>query len=356
MSIKEKFKAQLTQKPMLCDGAMGTMIYGRGIPFERCFDELNVSQPALIAEIHRDYIAAGADIIQTNTFGANRFRLVEYGLENQVTGINQAGVELARRTVDASYKTVLIAGTIGPLGQWLAPIGRLRRQQVRQAFREQVSALIEAGVDLIVFDTFADLSALKEAVLVTRELSDDIPIITQVTFNDDMRTPLGHTPQKVADRLGELPIDVAGINCSLGPSGVLRTLRRLAEALPAGTLLSAQPNAGWPERRGGRIMYPATPDYFSEYTLALVEAGARVVGGCCGTTATHIARMRTALDAPVSQPPLLLRLPADELDDTTPPSPLEPTRLAQRLAANELVVTIEVSPPKGTPWKRPWPR
>ncbi|MCB0163743.1 MAG: bifunctional homocysteine S-methyltransferase/methylenetetrahydrofolate reductase [Anaerolineae bacterium] len=341
------FLAELDNRPLLCDGAMGTTIYAKGIPFERCFDELNISRPALIGEIHRDYIQAGANVIQTNTFGANRIKLAEHGLADVVGEINRAGVSLARRVVEASFKEVFIAGTVGSLGQRLAPLGRLSPTKAYEAFTEQITALIEAGVDLLMFDTFADLNELEQGVLAARSISADIPIVAQVTFTEDGRTPLGVTPQKVAAQIAQFPVDVIGMNCSIGPSGVLRAIRQLGDLLPPGTRLSAQPNAGWPERVGGRIIYPATPEYFGDYALAFIETGVRLVGGCCGTTAEHIAHMRTALDNPIQHTPHLLRLPSEDEISTGPANVLEPTRLARRLATGEFVVTAEISPPKG---------
>ncbi|RMF03159.1 MAG: bifunctional homocysteine S-methyltransferase/methylenetetrahydrofolate reductase [Chloroflexi bacterium] len=345
--MSSKFLESLKSGPLLSDGAMGTMIYSKGIPTERCFDELNLTDPVIIAEIHRSYIQAGSNVIQTNTFGANRIRLAEYNLAGSVVDINRAGVQLAKRVVDASFREVFVAGTVGPLGQWLAPLGRLQKAEVAGIFREQTAALIEAGVDLLIFDTFADIAALKEAVVAARAVSADIPIVAQVTFSEDMRTALGHTPQKVAEELGSLPIQVIGINCSLGPSGVLRALRQLARHVPPHIYLSAQPNAGWPERIGGRIMYPATPEYFGEYALALVESGARLVGGCCGTTAEHITHMRAALDDPAPQITALPKLPGEDAEGVGPVSAVEPTRMARRLQNGQFVVTVELSPPKG---------
>jgi homocysteine S-methyltransferase len=341
------FLNEIDKRPLLCDGAMGTMIYAKGVSFERCFDELNLSNPAIVADIQRAYIEVGANVIETNTFGANRYRLAEHGLDDQVSNINRAGISLARRVVDASFRTVFVAGTVGPLGLRMAPLGRLSASEVYRAFHEQTHALAEAGADLLIFDTFSDLFELREAVLAAREVAADIPVVTHVTFTEDGRTPLGHTPQKVADILAELPVDVIGINCSIGPAGVLQVLRILRDYLPNDTRLSAQPNAGWPERVGERIMYPATPEYFGEYALAFVEAGARLVGGCCGTTPNHIAHMRASLDDPSRQAPQLSRLPDDDLSGGGPAGVLQPTRLARRLMQGEFVVTAEISPPKG---------
>lgn len=345
--MAHNFLSRLDSTPLLGDGAMGTMIYAKGIPFERCFDELNLSAPALIADIHRAYIDAGANLIETNTFGANRFKLNEHGLAGKVAEVNRAGVHLARRVVEASFKELFIAGAIGPVGPRLAPLGRLGTDQARAAFQEQVTALVEAGVDLLLFETFTDLSELREALIVARQAAPELPIVAQLTFTEEGRTPLGHTPQKVAELLSDLAVDVIGLNCSVGPADLLRALQSLAEALPAGTRLSAQPNAGWPERVGGRIMYPAPPEYFGDYALAFVEAGARLVGGCCGTTPEHITHMRAALDDPTRRAPHLSRLPGEESRVTTLADGLEPTPLARKLAAGQFVVSVEMSPPKG---------
>lgn len=342
-----KFLDTLNNHPVLCDGATGTMIYAKGIAFERCFDELNVSAPAIIADIHRAYIDAGAQVIETNTFGANRFKLSEHGLADMVEAINRAGVQLARRVVDASFKEVFIAGSLGPLGPRLTPLGRLSIAEARSAFQQQAAALVESGVDLLMLETFTDLIELREAVTAIRDIASDIPLVAQLTFAQDGRTPLGHTPEKAAEALADLPIDVVGLNCSLGPADLLRILHNLADALPEGTRLAAQPNAGWPERVGGRVMYPAPPEYFGEYALAFVEAGARLVGGCCGTTPEHITHMRAALDDPHRRAPQLPRLPGDDVRKAVPLDVLEPTPLARKLATGGFVVGVEMSPPKG---------
>jgi len=229
----------------------------------------------------------------------------------------------------------------------LAPLGALSAKEAHAAFLEQIGALVEGGVDLIILDTFSDMLELREAITAVRQVSPTIPLVTQVTFTEDIRTALGHTPQKVVEKLVDLPIDVLGINCSLGPTGVLKAFQALKEAAPNDIRLSAQPNAGWPERMGGRVMYPATPEYFGEYALAFVEAGARLIGGCCGTTPEHITQMRAALDDPTRKAPSLPRLPGEDVSGVAPVAAVEPTRMARRLATGEFVITVELSPPKG---------
>jgi methionine synthase I (cobalamin-dependent) len=216
--MMDSFLECLAQGPLLFDGAMGTMLHNQGVSLERCFDELNLTHPDLVADIHRAYIEAGAQIIETNTFGANRFKLSEHGLEDKVAEINRAGVDLARRAVDGQ---AMIAGSVGPSGRQLAPLGRMRPEAARALFREQVTALAGAGVDLLIFETFSDLDEMGEAVRAARAVCD-LPIIAQMTFTEDIRTPLGHTPEQVAEFLRELKVEVIGVNCSVGPALVLR--------------------------------------------------------------------------------------------------------------------------------------
>lgn len=345
--MTNQFLQAIDSQPLLCDGAMGTMIYAKGINREACFDELNLSNPALIAKIHQAYIDAGANVVETNTFGATRLKLAEHSLADMVTEINIAGVELARRVVEASYKAVFIAGSIGPLGARLAPLGRLLRSEARAIYQEQIQALLTAGVDVLMFETFADLVELREAVLAARELDPAMPLVAQVTFNQDGRTPLGYTPQKAAEFLSKLPVDILGSNCSVGPADLLRHLQQLAAALPPETRLSAQPNAGWPEQVGQRTMYPAPPEYFGDYTLAFKEMGVRLIGGCCGTTPEHTAHMRAALDEPTRYSLQVVQLPDDEVITPQPAPEIEPTDIARRLAHREFVISVEMSPPKG---------
>jgi homocysteine S-methyltransferase len=335
-----------SKTPLVGDGAMGTMLNERGVGFEQCFDALNLGRPALVAEIHRAYIEAGAQVIQTNTFGANRYKLAAHGLEDKVGEINRAGVELARRVALASFREVIIAGDVGPLGVRLAPFGRVQPEQARQAFAEQVQALAEAGADLIICETFADLHELREAIMAARQVCA-LPVIASMTFTRDDRTLLGDAPAKVAHTLAGCEVDLIGVNCSGGPAQIYRILRQMRQAAPQART-SAMPNAGWPEQVGGRIMYPANPEYFGEYAQALCEAGASLIGGCCGTTPRHIAAMRQAIDrlAEGCAPALgEISLP-DEIEERQP-NQAHPSSLAQKLNAGKFIVSVEMDPPRG---------
>ena len=338
--------------PLLGDGAMGTLLNVQGVGFNQCFDELNRSNPALVAGIHNAYLDAGAQVIQTNTFGANRFKLSAVGLADQVVELNHLGVELAREAVVASFKEALVAGDVGPLGVRLAPFGRVQPEQARQAFAEQITALAQAGADLLILETFSDLAELQQAVVAARQVCE-LPLVASMTFTRDDRTLLGDSAASVVRSLAECGADVIGINCSGGPAQVLRLLGQMRTAVPLRgesppVYFSVMPNAGWPEQVGGRVMYPAHPEYFGEYALAFCEAGARLIGGCCGTTPQHIAAMRLALDAqPKGCAPLLeeYALPVDIEDEAAPPS--YPSQLAQALAAGKFAVAVEMDPPRG---------
>jgi len=306
-------------EPILADGAMGTMLHARGISFNVCFDDLNLSQPTLVSEIHRAYLDAGAQIIETNSFGANRYKLAEHGLERHVGEINAAAVELARQAVAAADKDAVVAGSIGPLGVRLAPFGRVTPEQAYEAYHEQIDALTQAGADLIVFETQNDLYEIQEAIRAARAISD-LPVIATLTFTRDDRTLLGDSPRRVA--------------------------QVLVESAPKAHF-SVMPNAGWPERVAGRIMYPATADYFADYAIQFCQAGASVIGGCCGTTPEHIANMRAALDAAdkpqITPEPLLFE------SAVAPSGPIDhqPTELADRLAGGQFVISVEMDPPRG---------
>lgn len=341
------FLERLRQGPVLCDGALGTMLYARGIPYERCFDELNLSQPELVQEIHQSYIAAGAEVIETNTFGANRFKLARFGLERKVRDINFRGVKIAREAREVAGVPVFLAGAVGPIGQPLAPVGTITLDDARAAFREQIEALLEAGADLLVLETFPDLEELRQAVLAAREVCE-LPIVAQVSFAEDGRTLTGVGPREVAAALSELRVAVAGTNCGVGPQLALDVVQQMAvqRDLP----LSALPNAGFPSRVEGRYLYFSTPEYFAEYARRFAQVGVSLIGGCCGTTPAHIAAMRRALDELAPGPNarrVVVSAPERTADAAEPPSVEGPTPWARKLQAGEFAVSVELDPPKG---------
>jgi homocysteine S-methyltransferase len=347
---RDTFKQRLATGPLLLDGATGTLLYGKGIAIDQCFDALNCREPQAVAGIHRDYIDAGADVLETNTFASNRFKLAEYGLQNDVLELNTAAVAIARRVIEASFKPILLAGAIGPLGVRLAPLGRVRAPEAEAAFREQIEALVHAepnGVDLLILETMADLKEVEIAVDVARTVAPHLPIVAEMAFTHDDRTFIGHRPDEAARTLSGFDVDMIGVNCSSGPAQILRLISMMKEVVPD-LPIAAVPNAGWPEQtKGGRVMYTATPAYFARYTRAFREVGAGLIGGCCGTTDMHIAAMRQALDAPGEN---LIPLPRVKLVQrpTAAPTVVDPpTQLAQYLNDGTLVVTVEMSPPKG---------
>src|SRR5881296_2082555 len=344
------FNLRLDAGPLLCDGAMGTLLYARGVSLDACFDVLNLNNPRLIQSIHADYIAAGADCIETNTFGANRFKLAVHGLDGQVREINRRGVALARDVRESSGRDVLVLGSIGPLGKYLAPLGTVTAEDARAAFREQAEALLEGGVDAFVVETFSDLEEVALAVMAIRSVTD-VPIVAQMAFTDDGVTFTGRPAAEVARTLRALPLQALGANCSVGSSTLYEVLEQLhAEA--GGLPLAIQPNAGLPSRIGERLIYLSSPAYMAEYAERMVASGARLVGGCCGTTPQHIAAMREALDRRRPARPETRRAPVTVRPMAVSESPglhvaRPPTLLGRKLAAREFVVTVELDPPRG---------
>jgi homocysteine S-methyltransferase len=330
--------------PLLADGAMGTLLHSRGIPFDQCFDELNLTNPAAVIGIHTEYLEAGAQILLTNTFGANRFKLTKQGLRDRVVEINRAGVELARK---ATAGSTLVAGDIGPLGVHMTPFGRVQPEEARAAFAEQATALSGAGVDLIVIETMSDLHEVHVAIQAVHDSATGLPVVACVTFTRDDRTVLGDSPEKVARTLVKTGADVIGVNCSGGPAQLLRLIKAMRAIAPT-SYFWVKPNAGWPEQIGGRIMYPANPDYFGDYALAFCEAGASIIGGCCGTTPLHISAMRKALDAnPQGYGVQVLQtFEAVEISEVSTVSE-PPSKLAQKLAERNFVISAEMDPPRG---------
>jgi methionine synthase I (cobalamin-dependent)/5,10-methylenetetrahydrofolate reductase len=355
------FVTRLQAGPLLIDGAMGTMLYQSGAPLGESFDALNLTRPELVSQVHRGYIAAGADIIETNTYGANRAKLEAYGLGNKVRDINRRGVKLAREEREICGSPVLVAGAVGSTGRTLAPIGTVDPKAVRAIFQEQIEALLEGGVDLLTIETIGDLGEMVEAVNAARTVCD-LPIIALMTFAEDGQTISGSTPEEVVATLSDLDIDVVGANCSVGPQRILTVLRRMRRHLDHLTVkqrpvLASVPNAGWPTHIDGRVMYPSTPEYFADFAREATESGAGVIGGCCGTTPLHIGAMRKVLDTPMEAEvalPSANGLPGPAaVPDTKPAAeimiltPAEgPTGIKQKLN-EKFIVSVEIDPPKG---------
>src|SRR2546423_1036949 len=339
--------ARLKKSPVLCDGAMGTLLYAKGIFIKRFYDNLNVPQPDLIRGLHHEYLRAGAEIIKTNTFGGNSFRLARHGMENRVREINLAGARLGREA--AKSFDIWVAGSVGPLGIRIEPLGKTSYEEARDAFREQIAALIEGGVNLLVLETFGYLEELHQAILAAREVNPTIPVVAQVTIGEDGNCLDGSTPETFTPRLEEWGADVIGCNCSVGPVAMLDAIERVRAltSLP----LAAQPNAGIPRSVEGRNIYLCSPEYMASYARKFVAAGVRMVGGCCGSTPEHIRVMKSALRAGEARSEVVA--PSASGGVATPlPSPALPveqrSQLGAKLAAGEFLTMVEIVPPKGT--------
>ena len=325
------------------DGAMGTMLYARGVFFNVCYDELNTTHPTLVQEVHEQYIRAGAQIIETNTFGANPVKLQSHGLDGRTEELNRLAAEIAAR---AAAGQAAVAGAIGPLGVRLEPLGPTSRQEARDFYGRQVDGLLEGGVDGFVLETFSDLAELEQALRAVRSRCD-LPVIAQVTVGKDCVTAYGATVEQVASAAEAWGADAVGLNCSVGPAVILDGLERMADItrLP----LTALPNAGVPRAIGDRKIYVTGPEYMAQYARRAIEAGARIVGGCCGTTPEHIRRIRDVVGAiqPRTASVRVLRT-AGESAARKPAKPLQSrSALGRRLAAGEFVTSVRVLPPRG---------
>ena len=288
---KQPFLEAIDQRVLVCDGAMGTMLYARGIFLNRSFDELNVTRPELVAEVHQAYVRAGADVLETNTFGANRIKLGAFGLADEVHAINLQGAKIARQAArDSAY----VAGAIGPLGIRIEPWGKTGVDEAEEFFREQARALLEGGVDLFVLETFRDVNEIGAAIRAVRSVCD-LPIVAQVTTEDDGNSLDGAAPEAFVPELERLGAHVVGLNCSVGPAAMLETIERMAHV--ATVKLSAQPNAGRPREIEGRNIYLCSPEYMASYARRFINNGVRLVGGCCGTTPDHIREIKGAVRA-----------------------------------------------------------
>jgi homocysteine S-methyltransferase len=340
------FLQRLTRGPLLGDGAMGTQLYARGVPFERSFDELNLTQPKIVEDIHRAYIQAGAEVIETNTFGANRIRLARHGLEDRVRDINFRAVKLAREAREISGETVFIAGSVGPIGQQLEPVGKITLARAEAAFKEQVEALLEGGADFILLETFTNLPELLAAVRATKSACD-LPLVAQMTFAEDGLTISAEEPSQVVQALEQVGVDVIGVNCGVGPAIALEVLSAMRPL--TSRPLSGQPNAGMPARIEGRFIYSSTPEYFAEFARQASKVGVAYIGGCCGTTPAHIAAMRAALTPSTTPQPAVEQVrqvvaPAIELTTDSQP---ERSPFGQRLQDGKFVISVEIDPPRG---------
>lgn len=344
--MADNILARLKRSPVLCDGAMGTLLYSKGIFINRCYDELNISQPDLIRAIHHEYLQAGAEIIETNTFGANAFRLARHSLADKVHEVNRVGARLAKEA--AKSFDVWVAGSVGPLGTRIEPLGKTSFEEARQAFREQIEALAEGGVDLLMMETFGYLEELHQAMLAAKDVGAKLPLVVQVTIDEDGNCLDGSDPQTFAPRLEDWGADVIGCNCSVGPVAMLDAIERVRAltSLP----LAAQPNAGIPRSVEGRNIYLCSPEYMASYARKFVAAGVRIVGGCCGTTPDHIRVMKSALRAGEARgKSASAQVSSTTAPRATPAHPLEERSvLGAKLARGEFVTMVEVVPPKGT--------
>jgi homocysteine S-methyltransferase len=353
------------KEPLLFDGAMGTELYKRGIFINKCFEEANLASPELVRSIHRDYRNAGAEILTTNSWGAGRYKLARYNLQDRCADINRAAVQLARSEAgEACY----VAGSVGPLGPRLEPVGAIRPEDARAAFREQIEVLVDAGVDLIILETFGDVSEAVTALKAARDVSGELSVIASLTIDMEGNPLFGMQLEEAMDRIVEAGADVVGLNCSVGPQPMLRAARRMRAHNPS-VPLCIEPNAGLPRQIDGRMIYMSTPEYFATYARYYLQEGIRLVGGCCGTTPEHIRAMSASVRqyramsapfpprfVPIEIAPTQSRSVQERAESAQPrpeaalrPVPFaEKSAFAAKLAAEKMVYTLELVPPSGT--------
>ncbi|HYE88734.1 MAG TPA: homocysteine S-methyltransferase family protein, partial [Vicinamibacterales bacterium] len=352
--MKKPFLDALDERVLVCDGAMGTMLYARGVFINRCFESLNQTHPDLVVDVHAEYLKAGSDVIETNTFGANRMKLRAFGLGDQVAEINRSGATLARQAIEKSgaQDKAYVAGAIGPLGVRVEPWGKTGVDEAEELFREQAKALHEGGVDLFVLETFRDLNEIGAAIAAVRSVCD-LPIVAQMTTEEDGFSLDGAPPEQFAPELIRRGASVVGINCSVGPAPMLETVERISDIVDV--WLSAQPNAGKPRDIEGRNLYLCSPEYMASYARRFIASGVRLVGGCCGTTPEHIRQI--ALAAKSMAPGLarhtasvaaVQRVPVgSEPHARTPVRREEKSALAKKLVNGGFIRAIELVPPRG---------
>jgi len=326
---------------------MGTLLYAKGVFINRCYDELNLSQPDMIRQVHQEYLQSGAEVIETNTFGGNSFRLSRYGCGDRTRDINLAGVKLAREA--AKSFDAYVAGSVGPLGVRIEPLGKTGVDEAHASFLEQIKALVEGGVDLIILETFGNVEELRQALRAAREVSPDLPVVAQVTIDDDGVCLDGSTPETFAQKLLDWGADIIGCNCSVGPAPMLDAMERVRAVIGDAVPLSAQPNAGMPRSVEGRNIYLCSPEYMASYAKKFVASGIRFVGGCCGTTPDHIRMMKSALRVGEARHASYPVASAPKTQTATQPIPIgERSKVGAKIAAGEFVTMVEIVPPKGT--------
>jgi methionine synthase I (cobalamin-dependent)/5,10-methylenetetrahydrofolate reductase len=354
----EQLREVLGQRVLVADGAMGTMLYAKRGFLHRCYDEMNLSLPAMVRDVHQAYVRAGAEILETNTFGANRMRLQPFGFAEKVRAINHAGVRIAR---EAARDQAFVAGAVGPLGVRLAPLGQISPDEARAIFREQISALVEAGIDLLMFETFRDLNELNQAVCAAREIgaaTEDrtgLIVAALVSIENDGRLENGADAAGFTRALDQMPVEIMGLNCSSGPNVMLETIETMAQH--TNKILCAMPNAGLPVAVDGRNVYLCSPEYMGQYASRFMQAGAKIVGGCCGTTPEHIQEIGRQIRQQVAQQVQSFDAPqaasSVTVDEPALTQPMEPVPLAQKsglgakLAERKFVISIEILPPRG---------
>jgi homocysteine S-methyltransferase len=369
---RERFRERLAASPILADGAMGTLLFSRGVPQRACLDELPTTRPDLINAVHREYLEAGADLIETATFGANRIRLASFGLAAEAHRFNRRAAQVAREARDVAGRDALVGGSIGPLGAPTRELLHLSESRIRAAYREQIDGLLEGGVDVLVIETHIDLGHLLLAIDEARRAAD-LPIVAELTFGEDLALPDGTTPDAAVRALLGTGVEAFGVNCGVGPQACLDALEAMGRAATGADHSAARsimPNAGLPQRIEGQFVYAAPPDYFAGMVPRFVGAGARIVGGCCGTTPDHIAAMRAAIDAiatadehrararaagtigrttradgvaPAPRAPIAERQgdAARPVGEAPPPTPL-----LEKLRTGAFIVSVEIDPPR----------
>jgi methionine synthase / methylenetetrahydrofolate reductase(NADPH) len=348
---------RLKRGPVLCDGAMGTLLYAKGVFINKCYDELNLIQPDLIRGIHQEYLGAGAEVIETNTFGGNSYRLARHGLVDKVHEINFHGAKLAREAADAYNAKVaadvLVAGSVGPLGMRIEPLGKTSREEARDSFKQQMAALLEGGVDFFMLETFGYLEELHQAILAAREVSPQTQIVAQVTIDEDGNCLDGASPETFVAKIEEWGADVIGCNCSVGPVAMLEAIERIRRQTTKP--LAAQPNAGVPRSIEGRNIYLCSPEYMASYARKFAAAGVGLIGGCCGTTPEHIKSIKSGLRmADVKGRTASFSVVSERKREATlaPPPLAQRSNLGRKLATGEFVTLVEIVPPKGIDFRK----